>query len=158
MPHDPSLDDEQLLASLRRMAKATDPIPSHVVELARAAFDWRTLDAELAELVLDSAEPELAAAAGVLVRSAGQARLLTFETSDLTIEVEVEEEGAERRLRGQLLPPQAAEMVVQHAGGDLIADADADGRFTVEGVAAGPVRLRVTLAGRAPVETQWAAL
>jgi hypothetical protein len=159
MPHDPSLDDDaELLASLRRMAKATDPIPSHVVELARAAFDWRTLDAELAELVLDSAEPELAAAAGALVRSTGHARLLTFEASDLTIEVEVEEEGEKRLLRGQLLPPVAAELVVQHAGGDLHATADADGRFTVEGVSSGPVRLRAVLAGRAPVETQWAAL
>lgn len=158
MHDDPARDDQQLLERLRRMARATDPIPAHVVELARAAFDWRTLDAELAALVLDSAEPELAGAGGVLVRSADEARLLSFEASDVTIELEVEEAGEERRLRGQLLPPQPAELLVQHAGGDIHATADADGRFAVEGVPTGPVRLRVALAGRAPVETQWASL
>ncbi len=144
-------DDRHLLARLRGVARAVDPVPANLVELGRAAFDMRTLDAELAALVLDSERPDLAAPAGALVRGTGQPRLLTFETSDVTIEIEHDE----RRLRGQLLPPQAAVLVVQHAAGAVEASADADGRFALDGVSAGPVRIRATLAGRPPIETAW---
>ena len=42
-------------ARLRRISGEAEPVPEHVLEAGRAAFALRDLDAELAELVADSA-------------------------------------------------------------------------------------------------------
>jgi hypothetical protein len=43
-----------LLEELRRIASFVEPVPPETVAAARAAFAWRTIDAELAALVHDS--------------------------------------------------------------------------------------------------------
>jgi hypothetical protein len=43
--------DDDLEIRLSRALDASDPIPEHVLEAARAAIGWRTIDAELAELL-----------------------------------------------------------------------------------------------------------
>jgi hypothetical protein len=47
-------DIDQMLGRLRAVASRADPVPAGVVVAARGAFQWRTIDAELAELVYDS--------------------------------------------------------------------------------------------------------
>ncbi len=105
-----SADDDPMLAELRRVLDAIDPIPAAVQIAARAAIEWRTIDAELAALVHDSSvdEPEFA------VRGAATApRCLTFEAGELTIEVEAEPgDDDSLRIVGQLVPPQAAQVAV----------------------------------------------
>lgn len=61
----PTPQDEGLLRDLWRVTSRLDPIPEPALAAARAAIDWRTIDAELAELVADSAIDEPA----VLVRA-----------------------------------------------------------------------------------------
>ena len=75
-------DDDRLLDLLTRALSQADPVPEHVVEAARASFTWRTIDAELAELVYDSAGEEL-----VGVRSAEATRQVTFRAPGIEIEV-----------------------------------------------------------------------
>ena len=157
-PPPPPADDDALIAELRHVVAQLDPVPEAVQIAARAAIEWRTLEAELAALVHDSAvdEPALAVRG-----AAARPRTLTFEAGDLTIEVEAEpgdEEGG-LRLAGQLVPPQAAEVAVRH-GDELIAvRADERGRFAARGVAPGPVSLRCRLDGASGagrlVETAW---
>jgi hypothetical protein len=56
---DGSERDEALLARLQKVFDLVDPVPPSVVEAARAAYSWRRIDAELAELLGDSAtDPE----------------------------------------------------------------------------------------------------
>jgi hypothetical protein len=150
-------DDETMLAELRRVLDAIDPIPQAVQIAARAAIEWRTIDAELAALVHDSLvdEPELA------VRGTATApRCLTFEAGELTIEVEAEPcDDDTLRLVGQLVPPQPAHVAVRH-GDELIATrADERGRFVAAGVAPGRLSLRCRLdaetGGGRLVETAW---
>lgn len=43
------------------------PIPQQLTEAARAAFGWRRVDAELAELLFDSASDELVGVRGTVV-------------------------------------------------------------------------------------------
>lgn len=149
-------DDDALLGELRSLATRTDPVPDHVAELARAAFDWRTLDAELARLVMDSADRELA---GELVRSAGMVRLLTFETGEVTIEIEVERASdGTLTLTGLLLPQQAARLELHHATGELPVEAGADGRFGAYGLSPGPFRLSCLPHGGRRIETEWTSL
>ena len=89
-------------AQLRAIFTHLDPVPPLLDEAARNAFEWRTVDEELAELMRDSADEE----AGALVRGPGGPRQLSFESPEIEIELEVVATGPrERRLEGQLLPP-----------------------------------------------------
>ena len=64
--------DDELLELVGRALRTAEPVPDRVIAGARAAWTWRTIDEELAELVFDSAV-ELTG-----VRSEDTARQLTF--------------------------------------------------------------------------------
>lgn len=151
--------DDDLLGDLRRVIAALDPIPENALIAARAALDWRTIDAELAELIADSAIDE----AALLVRGSGHVRLLAFEAPELTIEIEAEQAGdGVLRLIGQLIPPQTAEVAVLHGDALVATRADERGRFSAHGVTPGRVSLRCRL-DRGPgaarlVETEWTSI
>jgi hypothetical protein len=142
-------------SELRAVVAHLDPVPELVREAARAAFTWRTIDAELAELMRDSAEED----AGVLVRSGGGQRQLSFESPRLGIELEVTATGARtRRLVGQLLPPTPATVTVERPGEDgLSVQADELGRFALDGLRAGAMRLHVALRG-AQIAIPWTSI
>jgi hypothetical protein len=157
------LGDEELLARLRVMFAQVDPMDPVLLEHARLAFGWRTLEAEFAELSYDSlADREVGAA----VRDGGPAarRLLGFDTdvtgdddSALTIEVEVSADSGQVCLVGQLMPPAPATVsMLSSARRRPAATVPVDdlGRFRIEPVPCGPVRLRVQVAGRT-VDTSW---
>lgn len=148
----PSGDDDQLLAEVRIALTGHDAVPATVSEAAKAAYSWRTIDAELAALSYDSFldDKELAG-----VRSAaGEARMLTFDAGELTVEIAIER----GRIIGQLVPPQAGEIQVRYAGGSTTVQADEMGIFTCDDVPRGPVSLRCTGVGAVPVVTDWIVL
>jgi hypothetical protein len=132
-------DDDLFLEELRALAAEGDPVPERVLAAARGSFTWRTIDAELAELAYDSA---LDAERLLTVRSEDTIRLLTFETSELTIELEVTAVEDRRRIQGQLVPASAGVVELRHAGGLLELEVDSVGRFSADDVEPGPVSLR----------------
>lgn len=145
--------DQRLLDELRDLFERADPPPAAMVEAAKRGYDLRTVDEELAALVMDTLlERPLAG-----VRGTAEPRSLRFEAADLTIEVEVTGSGAERRrVLGQLVPPRAARIdVSQPDGADTSVEADELGRFAIEGIHARPLQLRCHLSGRRPVATEW---
>jgi hypothetical protein len=151
----------ELLDELRDVLGRVDPTPPEVTEFARAALGWRRLDADLAELLADSAlETESAA----LTRSGGSAgRWLTFRADDLTIDVELQADGGAQTLLGQLAPPpDAATVEVQTGDGAVAATAETDalGRFRLSLEAEGRIRLRILRHDprSSPVETSWLSL
>lgn len=121
-------DDETLLAELGVVLRDRSEPPPEVVEAAKALFAWRAIDAELAALTYDSLLDDLPS----LARAAAQPRILTFEADGLTVEVEVDAGPSGRRLLGQLVPAQAAELELRHEGDqNLRGTADDLGRFTL---------------------------
>ncbi|HSK26532.1 MAG TPA: hypothetical protein VK894_06440 [Jiangellales bacterium] len=146
-----STEERRLLDALRAGLAEADPVPEVLVEAAKASFTWRTVDAELAELVADTALEARA------VRGQGGPRLLTFAAGPTTLVVEVDASGAGRRLLGQIVRPRRAEVEVRHAGGTVSVAADDLGRFRVDTVPAGPLSLscRFPEAGEQPVVTSW---
>jgi hypothetical protein len=142
--------DEALLAELAQALTPLTTPPPEVVEAGRQSFTWRTIDAELAALVYDSLLDDEPATA----RSAPGPRFLTFESGELTIEVEVDPAPAGRRLLGQIVPPQAAELELRPGtGAPVSATADALGRFTIPlPQAVQRVGLRVRLADGTEIE------
>jgi hypothetical protein len=146
-------DDGELLAALREVAEAADPLPDLVSEAARASLTWRRIDAELAELVQDSAGAELAG-----VRSEQASRLVTFAAGPVTIDMEIIISGDSRRLIGQLTPSVATELEVRHAGkrSTMTVSVDDLGRFIADPIEPGVVSLVATPAGAAtPIATTW---
>lgn len=145
---------DQLTERLRAVGNRVDPVPAAVSAAARAAFAWRAIDVELAELTYDSVVDE-AALAGV--RGRGGTRQLTFEAPGLTVEVEV---GAADGLHlvGQLVPAHAGTVEVRHGGGSQTVVVDDLGRFTTDRLPAGPLSLRCSAAAAAPVDTEWVAV
>lgn len=144
-PEGAGQDDAALEEELRALAGRLEPVPDRLVQAAIDAYAWRTVDADLAELVFDSLADRDEAA---LVRGGQQERLLSFRASGLTIEVEVTVTGSARRLIGQLLPPQRADVEIRHQDDVLRLATDDLGRFIAESLPAGPVSLRCGPAAR----------
>jgi len=145
------------MADLRAFFAEVDPVPPLVSETAKASLGWRRLDADLAELLSDSALEEDRYA---LTRGSGApARAVTFSSGELTIDIEVHVDDPGRTLLGQLSPPAPATVEIQGIADEpLSADADHLGRFRIRLPAPGQIRLRVVRRdGRAgqPVETSW---
>jgi hypothetical protein len=157
MTGDEAVDDQGLLTRLGAIAQTVDGPPDLAYELGRAAFAWRNIDSELAQLVADSARES------ALVRSAtSDIRLLSFATEALTIEVEVSVRQGQRSLLGQLLPeppaPDWQVTVETDAGPPASATIDQLGRFEISDVAGDRLRLRIEAPGATPVTTVWVSL
>lgn len=147
--------DTELTEELRQVAARIEPIPPQLLQAAIGAFAWRTIDAELAELVFDSLADHNETA---LVRGSQHDRLLSFRAGGLAIEVEVAAAGASRSLIGQLDPPQRATVDIRHRDGIVTLQADELGRFSAGSLPVGPVSLRCALAAAQtgpPVVTDW---
>jgi hypothetical protein len=147
--------DDALIARLAGLADQVDPPPEIVLEAARAAFLMRRIDAELAELVLDSAVD----AGPVLVRSTEDdtVRMLSFETHAVSIEVQVTEVDGLRSLLG-LVTGASGPVEVETAHGRASVALDSLGRFSVDDVPPGTVRLHLTADDGTPVTTSWVSL
>ena len=149
---------DALLGELQGLLARVDPLPPQLLAQVRRSFCWRTIDAELAELSFDSLvdqEPALA----VRSDTALEPRMLGFGAvvhgEDLSIEVEVSSDADRCVLVGQIFPAGATVVEVQAGGGGSVEmPIDELGRFLVEPVPGGPVRLRVEHAGRV-VQTTW---
>jgi hypothetical protein len=143
----PWTDDEllQVLAA----ALHEPPADESVLRAAEAAFSWRTVDAELVELELDSAA---ATAASALVRGgSGGTRMLTFRGEQLSVDIAIDEAG----IVGQLTPPEPGQVTLVTANGvDVTTQADAVGCFAFPPAASGPMRLDCRL-GDDHFVTQW---
>lgn len=145
--------EDELMAELRRIAGQLDPVPELVIENGRAALLTRALDAELAELLLDSAL-ESAQVRGV----AEQVRLLSFQLDDVLLEMQAEYAGDEVSLRG-LVDGAGGELEVElggGAGGHRTIPVDADGGFSTR-LPRGAARFRLRSRGGV-ITTSWVLL
>jgi hypothetical protein len=148
-------DDERILGELRQLAREVDPVPDDVTAFAQAALGWRRIDAELAELLSDSALDSEALAG---TRGTARARVVTFRATDLELDVEIRGADPGLILLGQLAPPGPAAIEVQRDDGSTAATLEADelGRFRVALAEGGRIRLLVRREPPAPaVETSW---
>ena len=145
--------DESILELLAAALDAADPVPQQVLDAAKAALTWRTVDAELAALLFDSATEEL-----VGVRGVATPRQMTFAGAGVEIELMLFTEPT-RRIVGQVVPEQAA-IVVLSGGSEITASADDLGRFTLADVPVGHVRLTCRLPGadRPVIQTEWTSI
>lgn len=151
-------DHADLEAELRQVLVQIDSVPPALLDAAVGAFAWRTIDADLAELVFDSLVDQDEAA---LVRSSGHGRMLSFRARTLTIEVEVTVTGHSRMMVGQLVPPQSATVDIRQGGSLITIEADDLGRFSAGPLQPGITSLRCHVGSDTPqssVATDWVAI
>ena len=145
---------DDLQALLGAALETADPVPPHVLAAAQAAIGWRTIDAELAELLHDDATTELA---GVRGGSSGP-RQLTFGAGEFELELMVGTEAAPR-IDGQLVPPEPATIRLESLDGERAETRSDDlGRFAFARVAGRQIRLAILGDSGARVLTPWVAL
>lgn len=125
--------DEDVRGVLRDYYEAVDPVPARMREVALAAFAWRDVEHELAELSLDSL------LVSAPIRSQSGPRLLTFAAGGVNIEIEVDGTGSARQIVGQVIPPAAGEMRLRTVA--QTTRTDDLGRFFLAEVPAGPFSL-----------------
>lgn len=147
------MDDDDLIARLRRVSAAADPVPEHVRRAAAAAIAFRDPDAALADLVADSAT-------GVgyeTVRAEpGSGHLLSYELDGVRAELEVTATGDGPVLTGQLIDAGPAGCELETAGRERRpVPVDEYGRFLLTEVPAGPARLRFASPSGRVIVTPW---
>jgi hypothetical protein len=148
----PLESEDELLARLDLVLDRVDPVPPQVVVEARALFGLRRLDEELAELVRDTAD---SSGSGVLVvRGEGDVRLISFETGPVTVELQVTERGPARDLVAQVSGCAVVDAEVETSAGRRQVTVE-DSLFTVDGVPAGLLRLRLYTAEGRDLVTSW---
>lgn len=149
------MNDDDLMAALAEAVSEADTTERRR-QAARAAFTWRTVDEELAELLHDSALE-----VGAAVRGAGTLRTLAFTLGGVTLELELDGE----ELLGQVLA------IAEAVGGDgpamvtvsrpdhdeITVEADASGFFRIPDFTGGPTRFVVTK-GEWRLTTPWITL
>ena len=154
---------EHVAEALRSLFARIDPVPASVTESGKASYAWRRIDAELAELLADSA---IDAESLALARGGGApVRSVSFGIGRLTIDLEIQVDQPKRTIRGQLSPPSSAHIEIHRADHrpPITSDADSLGRFSARLPEGGPIRLRIASiqsSGRpsAPIETSWFAI
>ncbi|CCH33786.1 hypothetical protein ABZ816_21675 [Actinosynnema sp. NPDC047251] len=141
--------DEVLLRDLTEALAEARAVPEQFYEAARAAFTWRTVDAEL--MLLTSYDSILDAELAGRARAALTARQLVFDAEGISVQVEVTEAG----VAGQVLPARAARVTLLTATGP-VEDAELDelGCFLLGPPPAGPIRFRLQT-GSTTVMTDW---
>ena len=152
------ITDEELMAELAAAVEEEAEVSDRRRAAAKAAFTWRTVDAELAELLHDSALD-----AGAAVRSsggaAGAARSLSFIRGRVTLEIEV----TGSSLLGEVIDEDAtggepATVTLQRPDAeDRVVQTDASGFFRLDDVGPGPARFVVARGGWS-LTTPWATL
>jgi hypothetical protein len=160
MDDDGTLDDTVLMNRLHDMFSTHDAPPPAVIGLAQGLYRLRHLDAELASLTGDSAVDGLEVAVRRSGDPAGDVRLLTFESAELAIEIEVSGSGRTRRVVGQLVPggPATLEARQPSAPRPRHAEADERGRFEFDALAPEPMSLTWRRKGSRAVTTEWTGL
>jgi hypothetical protein len=142
--------DDELMEQLRRIANEVDAAPDLVAESARAAFSTRRLDDELAELLHDSQVTASAA-----VRGRPGPRLLSYESGEVSLELQVEDVRGQLVLRGITIGTVGDAEVETTTTGPHAAAIDDKGWFRVEGLPVEPLRVRVQAANGTAVTTGW---
>jgi len=138
-PADGPLDetDLQILADIRDLFQAADPMPPDLPERIRFSLALRDLEVEVARLAAEDREM-------LAVRGPEQTRTITFDSDSLTIMIRIDQNrDGTARVDGWLAPPQRREIELKTAGGALDTASDERGRFAFASVPPGTAQLVV---------------
>ncbi len=144
--------DDRLMAALGEAVRAARDVPPEFTEAGKAAYTWRTVNAELAALTFDSA---IEAAAPAVRAQEASPRFLTFAGAELTIELEIGPDS----IIGQIVPSQPGHVdTCPASGAAATAELDEIGCFIIRPLPPSPFRLHCHTAAGDSVLTTWITL
>jgi len=130
--------DFAILAGVRRMFAAADPMPADLPERIRFSLTLRDLEFEVARLAAEADQPMLTA------RGAEQCRTITFDSDSLTIMIRIESnQDGTARVDGWLAPAERRTVDWRAAAEVLTTQADDHGRFAFARLPRGSAQLVV---------------
>jgi len=139
------LDDAVLIELLAETLDEMEPLRPELIDAVQsAAFTSRDLNAELADLVSDSA-------VSASVRDDGGERLLSFAASGMTIDVDLMGDDV---VSGVIAPSLDATVTLETSDGHIPLAVDDLGRFVTR-TTSRRLRVRIVRNNEAPVVTQW---
>jgi hypothetical protein len=144
-PADGPLDDADLeiLAGIRDLFQAADPMPPDLPERIRFSLALRDLEIEVARLVEEDRQ-------ALAVRGPEQTRTVTFDSDSLTIMIRIDQnQDGTARVDGWLAPPQRREIEMKTTADTLSVPSDEQGRFAFARVSRGTAQLVVRPAEQA---------
>jgi hypothetical protein len=135
--------DARILAGVRSLWDALDPVPSTLVDQIRFAMDLESADFEVLRLT-ERMRFEVA-------RGEEQSRLITFDSDSLTIMIKIDlNRNGTVRLDGWLTPPACHPIELRTTVGSLNTASDDGGRFALDGITPGMAQLVVRPTGTVP--------
>jgi hypothetical protein len=146
----PWTDDDALLESLRAAAGGERDLVERSAAAGRAAFAWRSIDDELAELAIDLVvDPDPGAGAAQDGRAAIRELIFAFRGTTVFVQVGWDS------LHGRVVPPCRGEVEVHAQGGgpEWRAEVDRKGFFAIAPLPRSAFRLRWRLDGRGTAVT-----
>ncbi len=136
----PTPTERRMMAAFDAVFASEEPIPDDLVRVAQDLYTWRTVDAELLELLVDSAETELA----VVRDDDRMQRFVAFGNDDHGVHFEcTTQDGDTFLLTGIVVPAAVYAVRVDRPGADLETMTDDLGSFTVGPLDAGSIRLTI---------------
>lgn len=143
--NDEHLRDDDLIGRIAAAYDDIPPVPGELTEAARTAFAWRRADAQLAELLADSAEAELSGVRG----SSSSRRAFRYGAGEFVIRVHV----TEAALIVMVEPPLSVTCRVATANGAAEHRTDELGELVIDAPEL-PMRIEVDLPSGTTV-TPW---
>ncbi|HEY3610643.1 MAG TPA: hypothetical protein VGL06_24285 [Pseudonocardiaceae bacterium] len=138
--------DARILAGVRSLWDALDPVPPTLVDQIRFAMDLESADFEVLRLT-ERMRFEVA-------RGEEQSRLITFDSDSLTIMIKIDlNRNGTVRVDGWLTPPATHPIELRTTAGSLTTASDDGGRFALDGIAPGMAQLVVRPTGTVPDDT-----
>jgi len=150
--------DDVLVDDLRRIVTALDGPPASVADAARAAFLTRDIDGELAVLIADSRFADDFEAVRATAEPGQGTWLLSFEGGGVRVDMEVAERADRLALIGQFVGAGGDEYVLETVFARRSLEVDDLGRFIIEDLTHGRIRLRCQSADGRPITTTWVAI
>ena len=144
--------ERRMLTTFDEIFLVDEPIPDELITLAQDCYTWRTVDAELLDLLIDSAETELA-----VVRDDDRLqRFIAFGDEDRGVHFEcVTLEGDVFQITGIMVPAGVYSVRVDRVGEDIEMITDDLGSFSLGPLASGSIRLTIrTIAATESAETE----
>lgn len=127
--------DAQILAAMRSMWNAADPVPGGLTDRIRFAMSVAALEAEVARIVGESAE--LAAVRSTYERATS----VTFETSSVTAMLDIDEVGPDTVDITGWVSVKPVEVELREQNRSRFTHTDVNGRFEFMGIGRGLVHL-----------------
>ena len=141
--------DITILAGIRDMFEAADPMPADLPERIRFSLALRDLEFEVASLSVEDDRLVLAA------RGPEQSRTITFDSESMTIMIRIDmRSDGTARVDGWLAPPQRRTVDLRTMTDPLTVTADERGRFVFERVPRGSTQLVVRAEPGGPASGQ----